>query len=145
MPGKVRTESMCCARDWVRRAIACVLLSLLAGCAGMPRDASMPISDPNEAANRDVLATNQRALGPVSEAVRTAVPGPVHDRLHDLNSNLKEPRIFLNDVLQLRLDAAARTAGRFVVNSTFGIGGRVSLARRSGRAHAGRGFRESSF
>jgi phospholipid-binding lipoprotein MlaA len=105
----------------------------------------MPINDPNEAANRDVLATNQRVLGPVSEAVRTAVPGPVHDRLHDLNSNLKEPRIFLNNVLQLRLDAAARTAGRFVVNSTVGIGGLFDVAGREGIAQQSGDFGQTLF
>jgi phospholipid-binding lipoprotein MlaA len=111
----------------------------------MPRNASMPISDPNEAANRDVLATNQRVLGPVSEAVKVAIPGPMHDRLHDLNSNLKEPRIFLNDVLQLRLDAAARTAGRFVVNSTFGIGGLFDVAGREGIAQQSGDFGQTLF
>jgi phospholipid-binding lipoprotein MlaA len=105
----------------------------------------MPISDPNEAANRDVLATNQRVLGPVSEAVKVAIPGPMHDRLHDLNSNLKEPRIFLNDVLQLRLDAAARTAGRFVVNSTFGIGGLFDVAGREGIAQQSGDFGQTLF
>jgi phospholipid-binding lipoprotein MlaA len=105
----------------------------------------MPISDPHEAANRDVLATNQRVLGPVSEAVKTAVPGPVHDRLHDLNSNLKEPRIFLNNVLQLRLDAAARTAGRFVVNSTVGIGGLFDVAGREGIAQQSGDFGQTLF
>jgi phospholipid-binding lipoprotein MlaA len=105
----------------------------------------MPISDPNEAANRDVLATNQRVLGPVSEAVKVAIPGPMHDRLHDLNSNLKEPRIFLNDVLQLRLDAAARTAGRFVVNSTIGIGGLFDVAGREGIAQQSGDFGQTLF
>ncbi len=105
----------------------------------------MPISDPAEAANRDVLATNQRVLGPVSEAIKVAIPGPVHDRLHDLNSNLKEPRIFLNDVLQLRLDAAARTAGRFVVNSIFGIGGLFDVAGREGVAQQSGDFGQTLF
>jgi phospholipid-binding lipoprotein MlaA len=105
----------------------------------------MPISDPSEAANRDVLATNQRVLGPVSEAVKAAIPGPVHDRLHDLNSNLKEPRIFLNNVLQLRLDAAARTAGRFVVNTTVGLGGLFDVAGREGIAQQSGDFGQTLF
>jgi len=41
-------------------------------------------------------------------AVKAVIPGPVHGRLHDLNSNLKEPRIFVNDVLNWRFDAAGR-------------------------------------
>src|SRR5712691_6125358 len=145
MPRNARTKHMRCARGWGQRAIACVLPLLVAACAGMPRDASMPISDPAEAANRDVLATNQRVLGPVSEAIKVAIPGPVHDRLHDLNSNLKEPRIFLNDVLQLRLDAAARTAGRFVVNSIFGIGGLFDVAGRQGIAQQSGDFGQTLF
>jgi phospholipid-binding lipoprotein MlaA len=98
------------AGGWGTWAGAWLLPLLLSACAGAPRDASLPISDPSEAANRQVLAANQEILRPVSEAVKAFIPGPVHDRLHDLNSNLKEPRIFVNDVLQLRFDAAGRTA-----------------------------------
>jgi phospholipid-binding lipoprotein MlaA len=47
--------------------------------------------------NRQVMAANQEVLRPISEAVKAVVPGPVHDRLHDLNSNLKEPRILVNE------------------------------------------------
>src|ERR1700751_3337321 len=110
------------ARLWSEGTPACVLALLVSACAGVPRDASLPVSDPNETANRQVLAMNQQALGPLSEAVRATVPGPVHDRLHDLNSNLKEPRILVNNLLQARLNAAARSGARLFLNSTFGLG-----------------------
>src|SRR6266446_3380968 len=122
------------ARPWSKWATAWVTALLVSACAGTHRDASLPISDPNENANRQVLAANQQILGPLSEGVRAAVPGPVHDSLHDLNSNLKEPRILVNNVLQWRFDAAARTTTRFVLNSTFGLGGLVDLAGRNGIA-----------
>jgi phospholipid-binding lipoprotein MlaA len=109
-----------------------VFAALVSACATARRDVSLPVSDPNERANRQVMTANQKVLGPLSEAVKAAVPGPVHDRLHDLNANLKEPRIFVNDVLQLRLDAAARSATRFVLNSTFGMGGLLDVAGREG-------------
>jgi len=122
-------------KKWMRRAwvwstwaTAWVLAVLLSACAGAPRDAALPVSDPNEETNRHLLAANQEMLRPVSEVVKAVIPGPVHDRLHDLNSNLKEPRIFLNDVLQLRFEAAAHTATRFVVNSTLGFGGLIDVA-----------------
>jgi phospholipid-binding lipoprotein MlaA len=121
------------------------LAVLLSACAGARRDASLPISDPHEAANRHVLAANQEVLRPVSEAVKAVVPGPVHDRVHDLNSNLKEPRIFINNVLQLRLDAAARTATRFVLNSTFGMGGLLDVAGREGIAQQSGDFGQTLF
>src|SRR2546430_10844340 len=116
------------ARPWSKWATGWVSALLVSACAGASRDASLPISDPNEQTNRQVLAANQQILGPVSEGARAALPGPVHDRLHDLNSNLKEPRILVNNVLQLRFDAAARTTTRFVVNSTFGMGGLFDVA-----------------
>src|SRR5262249_53670737 len=95
------------AQRWGKWAVACLLPLLASACAGVPRDASLPVSDPHEQMNRHVMAANQEVLRPVSEAVKAAIPGPVHDRLHDLNSNLKEPRILINNVLQARLDAAA--------------------------------------
>jgi phospholipid-binding lipoprotein MlaA len=119
-------------KGWVQRATAWVLLVLVSACAGTPRDPSLPISDPNEETNRKVLADNQTVLRPISEAVRAIIPGPVHDRLHDFNSNLKEPRIFVNDVLQFRFEAAAHTSARFLANSIFGIGGLVDIASREG-------------
>src|SRR5262249_32948025 len=110
-------EKQCVALGGVRWAIACVLPLLLGACAGLPRDTSMPVNDPNEDMNRHVMAANQDMLRPASEFVKTAIPGPVHDRVRDLNSNLKQPRIFVNNVLQARFDAAALTGARFLMNT----------------------------
>jgi phospholipid-binding lipoprotein MlaA len=126
-------------------AIAWVAALLVSACASGHRDASLPISDPNEEANRQVLAANQKILGPLSEGVRATVPGPIHERLHDLNSNLKEPRILVNNLLQLRLDAAARTTARFVVNSSLGIAGLVDVAGRNGIAQQSGDFGQTLF
>jgi phospholipid-binding lipoprotein MlaA len=133
------------ARLWSKWTTAWVIALLVSACASAPHDASLPISDPNESANRQVLAANQRILGPVSEGVRAAVPGPVHERLHDLNSNLKEPRILVNNLLQLRFDAAARTTTRFVVNTTVGVGGLFDVAGRNGIAQQSGDFGQTLF
>ena len=133
------------AQPWVRWAIAWALPMFMSACAGVPRDASMPVSDPNEGVNRQVLAANQQILRPVSEAVKAVVPGPVHDRLHDLNSHLKEPRILVNDLLQGRFEAAAHTAGRFVVNSTLGFGGLVDIASEHGLPQQSGDFGQTLF
>jgi phospholipid-binding lipoprotein MlaA len=98
----------------------------------MPRDVSLPINDPNEQLNRGVLAVNQTVLHPISVVVKTVVPGPVHNRLQDLNANLKEPRIFANDILQFRFGAAVTTAVRFVTNTTLGVGGLIDIATQAG-------------
>lgn len=117
---------------WGRWAITIALPIIVGACAATPRDAALPLQDPNEHANRQMLAVNQEMLRPVAEAVQTVVPKPVHDRLRDFNNNLKEPRIFVNNLLQGRLDAASKTAARFAMNTTFGVGGLVDLATREG-------------
>lgn len=133
------------ARGWGQGAVACLSSLLVAGCATMPSDVSLPVSDPHEATNRQVLAANQRVLGPLSEVVQKVIPGPVHDRLHDLNSNLKEPRIFVNDVLQGRPEAAARTASRFVLNTTVGLGGLFDVAGNQGAGQQSGDFGQTLF
>src|SRR5262249_38248760 len=117
---------------WGRWAITFVLPVIVGACAATPRDASLPGQDPNEQANRQMLAMNQEMLRPVAGFVKTVVPRPVHERLSDFNSNLKEPRIFLNNLLQGRLDAASKTVARFAMNTTFGIAGLVDLASTQG-------------
>src|SRR5215813_10176055 len=130
---------------WIRWMIACVLPVLVGACAATPRDASLPIQDPNEEANRQVLAMNQQMLRPVAQVVQAVVPRPVHDRLHDFNSNLKEPRIFVNNLLQARFEAASKTAARFAMNTTFGLGGLVDLAAREGIAQQSGDFGQTLF
>jgi phospholipid-binding lipoprotein MlaA len=133
------------ARLWSKWAIVWATALLVSACASAPRDVSLPISDPNENANRQVLAANQKILGLVSEGVKAAVPGPVHERLHDLNANLKEPRILVNNLLQARFDAAARTTARFVVNTTIGLGGLVDVAGHNGVAQQSGDFGQTLF
>jgi phospholipid-binding lipoprotein MlaA len=119
------------AKSWVAMSLACALPAFLSACAGVPRDASLPIDDPNEQFNRGVLRVNQVVLDPVANVVK-ATPAPVLNRVRDLDDNLKEPRIFANDILQARFGAAAITLERFVFNSTFGIGGLFDLATQGG-------------
>ena len=117
------------------RRIGCLsglgLAALLSACAGAPRDASLPIDDPNEQFNRGVLHLNQVVLDPPATAVKS-VPGVIRDRFEDLDANLKEPRVFANDILQGRFNAAGITLGRFVFNSIFGLGGLFDVATPSG-------------
>ena len=112
---------------WFMRLTAAALAALLTACASVPRDPSLPIDDPNEAFNRKVFAVNQAVLHPPATAVK-ALPSPVFDRLRDVDDNLKEPRIFANDILQGRMNAAGITFARFLFNSTFGLGGLFDVA-----------------
>src|SRR5262249_43098956 len=112
----------------------------ISGCAGpgsqtqlAAADAVDPNnSDPWEYTNRDTFAFNQAVdkaiLVPVAEAYRTVLPGPVRDALHNFLVNLNAPVVFANDVLQVEPRLAGQTFGRFLINTTLGLGGLIDLA-----------------
>ena len=115
--------------------IACFAASLLvAGCAST--GPSTADNDPYEATNRDIFAFNQRldsavAL-PVAKFYVRAVPEPARDGIHNVLTNLNEPVVFANDVLQGDIDWAGQTLGRFGVNTTLGLGGLIDVASKMG-------------
>lgn len=134
----------------VKAAGGVLLAAGLSACAGTPVIPPPPqhlaspekdeepktISDPNEAFNRSVFESNQSfnhaVLYPVARAYNENVPEPVRDRVEAFSANLSEPMVFVNDVLQLRPQAAVTTLGRFALNSTVGIGGLFDVAATQG-------------
>jgi len=64
-------------RAWIPWSIALVLPVFVGACAGVPRDASLPINDPNEETNRKIFAANQAVLHPASQFVKAVTPGPI--------------------------------------------------------------------
>lgn len=89
--------------------------------------------DPLEGFNRAMFSVNQvfdRVLfRPLAKAYEKIVPKLVRKGLRHFFSNLQEPVVFVNDVLQLKPKRAIRTLGRFTVNSTVGIGGVLDVAK----------------
>lgn len=128
----------------LRWAIACVAPLLLGACAAT-HDASLPVQDPNENLNRKIMAVNQETLRPASEFVKAAIPGEVAKRLRDFNSNLKEPRILANNILQGRAEAAVHTTARFAINSIFGVGGLFDVASTVGLQQQSGDFGQTLF
>ena len=63
---------------WTKWLSAASLAALVSACAGVPRDASLPIDDPNEQFNRSVLRVNQVVLDPPATVVKS-VPGTIRD------------------------------------------------------------------
>ncbi len=106
--------------------------------ASLPEE-SKEVSDPLERMNRSVFERNQRfnhaVVYPVANAYHNSVPEPVRNSVEAFASNLSEPMVFANDVVQLRLGAAATTLGRFAVNSTFGVAGLFDVATRQNLPH----------
>jgi phospholipid-binding lipoprotein MlaA len=54
----------------------------------------------------------------------------VREGVRNALSNIYSPVTFLNDVVQLRPKRALNTLGRFLINSTLGIGGLFDIAKR---------------
>jgi phospholipid-binding lipoprotein MlaA len=121
-------------------------------------DLPRALSDPNEEFNRSVFETNQKfnhsVLYPVAKTYNAIVPEAVRDRIAAFTTNLSEPMVFANDVVQLRPKAAATTLGRFVFNSTIGLGGLFDVAAAQGLEHQSGdlgqtmyvwGYRDSSY
>lgn len=110
------------------RAIGLGMMLLTAACASSQQNAvDSTVSDPLEPMNRAIFAFNKAAdqavISPLVAAYTTVVPKPPRDGISNAMRNLREPWVFINDILQFKFKRAGRTLGRFVINSTIGIGG----------------------
>lgn len=139
-PGSVVTIAAS-PRGRYRRAIALSLAGLVAGCATPPsnpveRAAFEQTNDPLEPLNRHTLDLNlfldAILLKPVTQVYIAIVPEEGRDALRRALRNMKEPVVAINNVLQGELERAGITVGRFVVNSTVGIGGLLDIAEKWG-------------
>ena len=92
-----------------------------------------PPQDPMQAVNLKsyevVQKVDDKLVAPVAEGYKKALPSPVRAGLRHFLSNLTEPVVALNFLLQLKPGKAAETVGRFAINSTVGIGGLVDVAK----------------
>jgi phospholipid-binding lipoprotein MlaA len=108
-----------------RAAFRCGLLasiSTLAACAHVPTDPEAraeydKANDPAEPTNRAIFAGNQfvdrNALQPVARGYENYVPKRVRTSVHHFVSNLGEPAVAVNDVLQGSFGRAWTTTQRF--------------------------------
>ena len=96
-------------------------------------------NDPAEAINRDIFKANKFfddiILKPVARAYVERVSPELRQGIHNLTSNVGEPIVFANDVLQGNVERALNTTQRFAVNTTIGIVGFVDVADTWGRPH----------
>ncbi len=117
--------------QWVRPAVLSLLAALLlSGCA------STSNKDPLEGLNRGIYKFNDVAdkavVKPIAGAYKGVMPSPVRTGVSNFFSNLGEVVTVINDLLQFKFDKAMTDAGRFAINSTFGIGGLVDWASMDG-------------
>jgi len=144
------TPSLPFPRETRPRALAAVLASALAlsacGAADVAsRDAGF--NDPYEARNRAVHSFNKGVdrvvLRPASQVYGRAVPGPVRGGIGNFAGNLGLPAAVLNNLLQGRIEPAGQNGFRFLVNSTFGLGGFLDPATDMGLTERSTDFGET--
>ena len=117
--------------NWIRNvASSLALLGLLGGCA------TQGGTDPLEGFNRGVYKFNdtvdKAAIKPVAGAYKAVVPSPVRSGVDNFFSNLGTVVTIVNDLLQFKFGQAMDDTGRFVINTTFGIGGLIDVASMDG-------------
>ena len=92
---------------------------------------SMRTYDPWERMNRATYRFNARfdeaIFLPVANGYRR-LPAPVRSGVHNFFANLSEVVSFLNYTAQLRPVQSVRSLGRFIINSTLGLGGLFDVA-----------------
>lgn len=106
--------------------LAVALACMVAGCATTAN------KDPLEGINRGIYKFNDVAdrglIKPVATAYKTVTPSPIRKGISNFFSNIGTLTTVVNDLLQLKFAHAFTDAGRFVINTTFGLAGFIDVA-----------------
>lgn len=127
----------------LQRLLAIALLiagmSQISACATVdPSDEDSPYVeyDPLEPLNRKMHSFNvvvdKVALRPLAKGYKKVVPSPVRRSITNFFSNLTTPRSALNNFLQGKPKRGFSEIGRFLFNSTLGLGGLFDVAGAGG-------------
>ncbi len=92
--------------------------------------------DPFEPVNRVVFTFNdfldKWLLKPAATAYKAVMPEFAEKGVRNFFGNLGEVRNLVHNTLQGKLDGSAKSTGRFLINSTVGIGGLFDVASKIG-------------
>lgn len=98
--------------------------------------ADLGSDDPLESFNRGVFAFNEQvdrwALTPITDIYQALVPQVLRKGIHNAFVNIDAPVRITNALLQGRPKASGIALGRFVTNSTLGLGGLFEAGDRIG-------------
>lgn len=103
---------------------------LLAGCASTGVETEP--HDPFEDSNRSIFAFNKAlddaVLAPLSRGYVAITTEPTRQAIFNVFDNLGYLTTMVNQFLQGKVERGFEDAGRFIINSTFGLGGLVDFA-----------------
>jgi phospholipid-binding lipoprotein MlaA len=112
-----------------------LLSLLLVGCATAPnarKDPRDPLEGFNRASYKLNDALDRALLKPAAKGYKAVTPDFVEAGVTNFFSNLGQPAVMLNDLLQGKFKAGLNDGGRFLVNTTVGIGGLFDPASAAG-------------
>lgn len=105
---------------------ACFFALVLSGCATQTN------IDPLEGINRGIYkfndVTDKAVFKPVATAYKAVTPTPIRTGVNNFFNNLHSITSVFNNLLQFKFANAFTEAGRFVINSTFGLAGLIDVA-----------------
>jgi phospholipid-binding lipoprotein MlaA len=121
---------------YARAALGIVCLLSVSACVTLPPNSPRSPQDPWESWNRGVYRVNDkldRAIAkPVARTYVRFVPHPIRTGVSNFFANLNTPTVMINDALQGKFLAAGTDLGRFLLNSTLGVGGILDPATSAG-------------
>jgi phospholipid-binding lipoprotein MlaA len=113
-------------------AAACAL----SACVTLPPNKPRSPQDPWESWNRGVYkfnsALDKAVARPAARGYVKVVPQPIRTGVSNFFANLNTPTVMINDALQGKFKASANDLGRFLLNTTVGIGGILDPATSAG-------------
>lgn len=117
------------------RFLCLCCLSLLCACQSISSQqikTKETNNDPFESYNRVMtnfnFKVNRYVYQPVAKAYRKATPSIIRTGVDNVATNLQQPVIFVNSLLQFDFESAAQTFGRFFTNTTLGVLGLFDVA-----------------
>jgi phospholipid-binding lipoprotein MlaA len=124
------------ARSHARGLLGGIVALSLCGCVTLPPNTQRSPQDPWESWNRGVYKVNDKldraVLSPVARGYVKVVPKLIRTGIRNFFTNLNTTTVLINDALQGKFLASANDLGRFVMNSTIGIGGLFDPASAAG-------------
>lgn len=97
----------------------------LTGCATIngPTDPHDPLESYNRTAYAFNKSVDKYVFKPVAIGYDTITPDPLQKGIGNVFSNIDDVVVMFNDLLQFKLLQFASDTGRFIINSTLGLGG----------------------
>lgn len=101
---------------------------LLVGCVAKNTNPIDPYESYNRKVHRFNMAFDATFLKPPARVYKAVIPGPVRSSINNFFNNIAMIPSVANDLLQFDWHFALSDSWRFLVNSTFGIGGFFDVA-----------------